>query len=48
MYMPLVQNYKTQEKLKELISIMLESSFYLEMELSERLQLIKMLAEGSL
>lgn len=45
--MVLASNYQEEEKLKEIIRVMLESSFYLEMQLVERLKLIKVMLESN-
>lgn len=45
--MVLANNYQEEEKLKEIIRVMLESSFYLEMQLAERLKLIKVMLESN-
>lgn len=44
--MALARNYKEKKKVSELVSIMLESSFYLDMRVNERLQLIKLLVNS--
>jgi hypothetical protein len=41
--MALASTYQERKKVSELISAMLDSSFYLEMKLKERLKLIKVL-----
>jgi len=43
----LARNSFERKKISQLVSVMLESTFYLEMKLTERLQLIKMLADSS-
>ena len=44
--MSLAKSGAEREKLSELISTMMESSFYLEMDIRERLALIKVMISG--
>jgi hypothetical protein len=44
--MSLAKSTAEREKLSELISTMMESSFYLEMNIRERLALIKVMISG--
>ncbi len=44
--MSLAKSVAERKKMSELISIMMESSFYLEMDIRERLALIKVMISG--